>query len=506
MAVLFNEIPGNLRVPFFRAEFQPGGTPFQSIARLLILGQKAAAGSVPANEPVSVRDGQAPQLVGFGSMLHQMDNIVRNIAPVQEVWYGPLDDAGAGVAAQGKITVNSAALPVTYPRSVAFYFAGRRYRILVATTDTEDDVATKVDATIMADSYRPADSTINGVNANEVDLTARWKGTTGNTARLEYGIEVNGDDPLAYSLFTFTQMTGGAGDPEIDTILGNLAGEEFDWICAPYSDGINVGHALDYLNDSSGAWSWLRQTYGHYLTVHYGDYATVQAFGLAQNSNHISTLPGYMFESPSWDYTAALGALAAKHLQSAPELSRPLQTLEMRGIKGPRKVSDRFGDAERQALYYDGISGVMHSRIGQVQLERVITMYRLNAWGDPDATYLDLNTMAQSMFGIRFLRQKITNTYPRVALAGDDAEPSPNVARPIDIRNTLIHGYEELCSPTYSVFENPGLFADSLVVERNGQDANRVDAYLPLDHVNQLRIMAVAAANFMQREAALLAA
>jgi len=39
MPVLFDNIPGNVRVPFFYAEFRPGGTPYQSNARLLLFGQ-----------------------------------------------------------------------------------------------------------------------------------------------------------------------------------------------------------------------------------------------------------------------------------------------------------------------------------------------------------------------------------------------------------------------------------------------------------------------------------
>ena len=498
MAVLFNQIPGNLRVPFFRAEFQPGGTPYQSIARLLLVGQKLSGGSATANVPVSFRAGEAASLFGRGSMLHAMDSVARSIAPVQEIWALPLDDAAAGVAATGKITVQSAAFPLTQPRSIAFYVAGQRYIVLCLTSDDEDTFAAKVKGVLDQNTAAPFTAAVNGSNANEVDLTCRWKGATGNSLRLEHGLST--DDPTGAEIFSFTQFANGAGDPEIDTGLANLGDEEFDWICGPYSDATNLGHVGDYMNDSSGTWSYIKQTYGHYLTVANLAYVGLQTLGNGLNSQHYSILPVHKFESPSWLSAAALGALVAKHLQSAPELSRPLQTLEMMGIRGPRDLTARLREGDRQALYYDGISGVRYSRTGEVQLERVTTTYQTNLWGDPDATYLDLNTMAQSMFGIRFLRQKITNTYPRSALAGDEAPASPNVARPIDIKQTLIHGYEQLCSPALSVFERPDLFAASLVVERNNIDPNRVDAFLPLDHVNQLRIMAVAAVNYMQRE------
>ena len=59
--MIFNNIPGNVRVPFFYAEFQSGGTPYSQNARLLLIGQKLASGSATANQPVLVRDGSAAE-------------------------------------------------------------------------------------------------------------------------------------------------------------------------------------------------------------------------------------------------------------------------------------------------------------------------------------------------------------------------------------------------------------------------------------------------------------
>ena len=109
--VLFDNIPGNIRVPFFKAEFRPGGTPYQSNARLLLVGQKLASGAATANVPVLVTDNAVGALFGEYSMLADMVRSARANAPVQEIWALPLDDAAAGVKATGKITVSGA--PVT---------------------------------------------------------------------------------------------------------------------------------------------------------------------------------------------------------------------------------------------------------------------------------------------------------------------------------------------------------------------------------------------------------
>lgn len=138
----------------------------------------------------------------------------------------------------------------------------------------------------------------------------------------------------------------------------------------------------------------------------------------------------------------------------------------------------------------------MH-RDGSVRIERLITTYQTNAWGDADATYLDVNTMAQSMYGIRYIRQKLTNHHGRKALADANPGRNPGIVTAADIRVSIIHAYEDLVA--LGVFENPELFARDVVVERDLIDANRINCSLPLDHVNQLRILAAAAVNYMQR-------
>ncbi|MGE3918938.1 MAG: hypothetical protein AB7F78_24895, partial [Hyphomicrobiaceae bacterium] len=61
-----------------------------------------------------------------------------------------------------------------------------------------------------------------------------------------------------------------------------------------------------------------------------------------------------------------------------------------------------------------------------------------------------------------------------------------------------IHDYRRMAA--LAVVENPELFAESLIVERSAQDANRVDAYLPVDVANQLRIFAANTTIYLQRQ------
>lgn len=497
MGVLFNNIPGNIRVPLFYAEFQPGGTPYQQNARLLLVGQKLSGGAATANTPILVRDGAAAALFGAHSMLAVMCQIARKNAPLQEIWALPLADDGSGVAATGTITVSAPSL--TQATTLTIYIAGRRIRIPVLTSDSRTTVATALTAAINAQPGLPLTAAVNGTTAYQIDLTARHKGTLGNVVEIEKGVYAE-DGPLASTLLTIVGMANGAADPDMQTALNNLGDDEFDWIASPYADTTNIGRASDLLNDVSGRWSWAKQIYGHYLCTHPGSVGSLQTLGAGLNTQHVSVFPCRKFLSGPHEVAAAVGAVMAAHLQDAPELSRPLQTLPLLGIVGPRLMADRLTLSDKQTLYYTGISGYHVRRDGTVAIDRIVTTYRSNTWGDPDWTYLDVETMAQAMFGIRYIRTDITSKHARQALASDNPGRLPQIVTPLDIKNTIIHAYSKLVRDE-GVFENLEAFTQSLVVERDESDPNRINVGMSLDHVNQLRIVAAAAVNYMQLNA-----
>lgn len=499
--VLFDNIPQNIRVPFFYGEFRPGGTPYSSQSRLLLLGQKLVGGNAAANAPILVTDTAVDALFGAGSMLSAMYRTARLNAPAHEIWALPLADADAGVAATGTLTITDPAL--TQAQTYTIYIAGERIRIPVLTTDDEDTVAAALAAAINATPHLPVTAAV-GADPNEhvVTLTARHKGTLGNAIMIDFGT-ITEDGMLARTITAVVAMGSGAGDPDLTTPFASLGDQEYDWIASPYGDSAALGDASDLLNDINGRWSWAKQLYGHYIAVNTSTVGDLSTLGNGRNDPHASIFPCRKFRSPPWLVAAAVGARAARHLSapgSSAELSRPLQTLELAGIKGPLAQADILKLSEKQTLLYDGISTYFVTRDGKVCIERLITTYQSNAWGDADATYLDVNTMAQSMFGIRHLRGKMTSTHGRKALASSNPSRNPGIVTPKDIRDTLVHGYQELVD--LGVFEDAELFARDIVVERDQTDANRINAYLPLDHVNQLRILAVAAVNHMQRAAA----
>lgn len=591
MAIQFNQIPGNRRVPFVSIEFNAGQAPYQSIARLLLMGQKTAAGNAVANQPILVT-GSEDALFGVGSMLACMYKTARQNAPLQEIWCLPLDDAEGAAKAAGTIKV-SGAFPVNVAGTVVLYANGSRVAVPVTTVSTPQTVAAgivseindcdcagltavlsanavKATATATFAGTATADgtvsSTIDGVTysaavvngdtaaqvatkfaaainsaggtqvtavaagavvtmtaktgsavpngwttsgtstatgitntttgfAGGVDpvvtLTAVNAGTLGNTIRVETRLYPD-DGSYADALLTITQPTGGATDPSITDALAGLGDELWDWIGMPYAQSAYLAEIETWLD---ARWHPNSQVYGHAITTYVGSAGATQAFTSARNNWHTSVMPIYNAPNASFLWTAAIAAKAAQHLQAAPELSRPLQTVVLEGILPPKQIGDRWSNVQRQSFYFAGASGY-HVENGQVQIDRLITTYQKNAWGQPDQSYLDVNLPAQLMYGSRALIAYLTQTYPRAALVDSNPRGLQGFATVEDIRNAIVHQYKYLVS--VGVFENAELFEELLIVERNVTDPNRVDVYLPLDVVNQLRVLAINATSYLQ--------
>jgi len=491
MPVQFNNIPANARVPLFWAEINAAQANYQSNARLLLIGQMLPTGTALANEPIQIISNSAG-MFGSGSMLADMYSFVPNNAPLQETWALPLLDLAAGVAAAGSILVTGV---VTTPANFSLWIGGQQVTVGVAATDTTAGIAAKIVAAINAISTICVVASVDGTTASQVDLVAKHKGTAGNSIRVETNL-YGTDGPVSSQILTITQPIGGSGDPVIATALANLGDEEFDFIAAPYGDAVSLAAIQSFLDGVAGRWSPIQQLYGSYVCVRNDAPAALTVFGKTRNDPHTSIVGSYNSPSPSWQWAAALGARMAAHLQDAPELSRPLQTLPLIGILPPKLTSDRPNKTTRQSFYYAGISSYSVDRAGNVLIDRVVTTYQTNAYGSPDPSWLSVNTLAQNVFAIRYLRAKVTGQWGRAALMDSNPGNIQGVATADDIRATILHGYLEL-NTIYGVVDNFEVFKALLIVERDQSDANRINVYLPMQAVGQLDIIAVNATSYL---------
>ncbi|MGE3916830.1 MAG: hypothetical protein AB7F78_14155, partial [Hyphomicrobiaceae bacterium] len=224
--------------------------------------------------------------------------------------------------------------------TVSLWIGDIRVQSIAYSSDTGPTLAARLVAAINGTQRCPVTAAIAGGSTHQINLTARHKGTAGNTVILDtdyYGTE----GPTAGVLFRITQMSGGTGDPDFTNALATLADDEYDWICGPYTDPVTLGQIETLLNNVSGRWSPYQQLYGHYTAVVWKNLSNSMTFGASRNSELESLFHVYQAATPIWGWVGALGGRIAAHLSEPPELSRPLQSLPLIGCLPPKSPANR---------------------------------------------------------------------------------------------------------------------------------------------------------------------
>lgn len=484
----FKNIPQNLRTPLFYAEVDNSrANTAAEIQRTLILGQKTTGGTGTADTAnLCSGSNDAATLAGVNSMLAAHVAAYRLNDTAGELWIGLLaDDAGA-TAATGTVTFGGAP---TANGSFFFYLGGVRYVLPVLTTSTSAQLATALAALVNADLTCPFTA---AAAAAVVTFTADSKGPLGN----DYPMFVSffglpGGEPLVPGLTaTLVQMSAGATTPSLANLLVGLGDKSFDFIVCPYNDTATLDALKVFLNDATGRWSYAQQTYGHVFSTKVGTLSGLVTFGSARNDQHASCLGANGCPQPMHIWAAMYAGASAASLRIDP--ARPLQTLVLEGAIAPT-LPNRFVLADRNTLLYNGISTYTVADDGTVAIENVITTYQKNSFGSADDSYLQIETLFNLMFQLRYLRTRITSKFPRMKLA-DNGTPfgaGSAIVTPNIVRAELISAYGDL--ETLGLAQDADVFTSELIVQRNALNPNRLDILFPTILIDQLRILAVLA-------------
>ena len=502
MAVSFSHIPANIRVPLFYAEVSnelAGHLSMQQPA--LIIGPVTDdADPDILNMPVLMGStSMGYELFGAGSVLADMVNSYRQNDTFGELWAIPTGAGDGAVAAHGRLDIEGTA---TGGGTLPFYIGGDLYRVGVAPGATAMSVAEALAGTIHDDPFGLTDPEAStGValpspDAASIELTAKQAGEIGNqiSLRAAWRRLAAGEQVPPGLTLTIHEMEDGAGVPDIKPALAAMGDDVYDYCAQPWTDGATLDAVQQAMDDSTGRWAWDRQVYGHFFTSKMGRVGELAEFGPSRNDPH-NTVHGFApSPSPSWRRAAALTAEAASALRIDP--ARPLQTLPLLGVLAPDR-KEKFTIGQRQTLLYRGIA-VEDDVGGQVRINRCITTYQRNAWGQPDPSWLDVTTPATVQYFIRFMRQRILQKFPRHKLADDGTVfgPGQAVVTPRIIKAELVAAYLEMVEA--GIVENVDSFQELLIVERDANDPNRINVLASPDLVNQLRVLGMLVAFRLQ--------
>lgn len=481
--ISFNQIPINLRVPGAYLEMDNTkanrGLPGMP-SRILVLGQKLATGTQAANTPVKILDEAAAETAfGRGSMLHLMFKALKAQNSWTETYAIALDDAAAANAAAGSVTFGGA---VTGAGTLNLYLAGQRIRVGVAVGDAPAAIATAVAAAITATTDLSVTGVVNGVTAEQVDITARNKGVAGNDIDLR--VNYNFGEALPAGLTsTFVAMAGGTSNPDLTDAIAAFGDTWYTSIAMPYTDAANLLLLETELTTRFGPMVMMD---GRAYAAATGSHGTLTTLGNSRNSEHLSIMCATGSPSAPWAWAAAYAGVAEYNLHNDP--ARPLQTLPL-GVLPPADA-DRFTLEERNLLLWDGMATFKVDDGGRVLIERAITTYETNVNGIDDPSYLDVNTLATLAYLRYSVSAVILSKYPRHKLADDGTEYGAGqaIVTPNVIRAELISLFKDW--ELAGLAEGIDQFKADLIVERDAGDVNRINAIIPPDVINQFRVFA----------------
>ena len=494
--ISFNEIPGagDLRVPLAYIEFDNSnavtGTP-QPRQRVLMFGQRATkdgqpVGSAINDQPLRIYSAsQASAAFGQGSMMHLMCQSFLDINRTAELWCIPQGDGSGAEAAT--INLNGTA---TGSGVLVTYVGGTRLAVSVLAEDTGAQIADALAELINGTSDLPVTAKVvpdaggdDGDDTHaDIVLTAKFAGRSAPTdVRWNY---YSGEALPGGINASVTYPAGATDNPSIAAAVANMGEQQYKYIVMPYLDEPNLNLLRTELKDR---WGPVNQADGFAVTSYHGTLGGLTDFGLSRNDHLICCLGVPATPQPQYVWCASLCAVAAASLTIDP--ARPLQTLTIPGLMPP-ELKDRFTWAERNSLLFDGISTFTVNDGGEVQIERLITMYRTNSYGDPDPSYLDVNTIATLSYLRYSTRVRITQKFPRHKLADDGSNFAPGqaVVTPSIIRTELLALFQEW--ELAGLVEDFDTYKDELLVTRSSSDRNRVDVLAGPNLINQFRIFA----------------
>ena len=465
-AIQFDNIPASIRKPGKYFEFNTAlavRTLAANLQSMLIVAQRLATGSVEELVPTKIfSDTEAAGYFGNGSDAHLMARAAITANPYLDLTICALDDAATATAATGSETVGG---PATGPGSYKLYLANKLIEVGISSGDTAAEIAVSLVAEAANYGDLPVTLAVNGATPEQIDITAKQKGTTGNQVSIVHVISAGGVTG------TTVAMSGGAVDPDTTTAFAVVFGEQYHFIAIPYVDQTAVTALREHLDDVSGP---LEQRPGRGVSAQTGPLATATTLAGQINSGRISLPHLRGTRSSAMAVAAAYGAVGAYEEDPA----RPWNTLALDGIHAPA-IADRLSRTEQEAELHNGVTPLEVGPGEVVQIVRAISTYTKDAQGITDISLLDFTTIGTLDYVRKACRERVALRFPRSKLSS---------RTPAKVRTEILDVLYKL--EQLEIVEEVDANKDGVIVQKNLQDPNRLDAKIPTDIVNGLHVFA----------------
>ena len=461
MTIPFSQIPSALRVPGSYNEIDNSlAGASTGLKNVLLLGYKSSNGGADTNKVTSIGSvNDAGAKLGEGSMLFAMAKAYLEQNPFTNLFALPVaEPKGSATAASLTLTVAGTA---TVTGTLSFVLNGKTFEVSVADTNTATQVGDAVVSVVNMAASLGLEATN---NSGAVKISYIHKGS------IHPNITITGIQSTASGITaTPGSLVAGTGEPDLATSLAGLDGTHYHYFINPFDDDTNMKTLSDELERRYSA---MVQLGARAFMAKSGTADELKSWAGNQNSPHISTLGIDIPTQASFCVASVYAAHTISQLSNDP--SQPLNGLKLTGLETPK---ESFAFEVRGNLLFKGISTFKTAVDGSVYLERPITLYTLDADGNADSSYLDIQVpeTLDAMRGERnALIQKRFKGY-KLSKDGATFAPGTKVMTPIAFKAFLLDLYKRVFMEERAFVEDYDHYKESLIVEVGASDKSRLD-------------------------------
>lgn len=433
--------------------------------RLLLVGHKLPAGNLAVNLLVTVStESDAVLRFGEGSQLVAMWRAAKANAD-----YGLTIDclaiatAGGAAAAQTTLALTNTAGPTAgllQNGEVPIYIGGVRVAVPVTTTDTQATVATKLINAVNALVQLPVTAAATA-NPNEVRLTCKWGGPSGNDVDVRNLYFFDDRMPQGLSITT-PAMTGGSGNADLTPMVTAMAGYRATEIVCPFTDSTTMA-LLEA--EMAARWAATNMQDGQVVNCVRGTEGALTTWFAARNSPHVHTIAVTKDATNPWETAAMAGARIESMALIDPAVPHTGQPLA--GYRGPSAGNHWTVDQMNNLLVMGG-SPLAIAPDYSGSLLRMVTNYDQTVTGAPDRSMAELCWIKTMSYYRWYHVTEFQTKYSGFKVAQYQTEPI--VGQEI----MTVDLVEEIMLGLYQTFIDAGLcqnmafYRDTLAVEIDG--------------------------------------
>lgn len=336
-------LPSGVRRPGAFSEFKFNAALQLALSqlRVVIVAEKAAAGTAVADTPIQVFDeDDADTKAGQGSFAalgcRKAFEQGKLMGAMPEVWLAPLTEPGAGAKATQTITTT---VTTAQQGDLVLRIAGRTINVPISAGDAQNTIATAIKNAIDANK-RILPGTA-GVAANVVTFTIATKGVNGNDVAYEVVKAPGGVTVICAA------GVAGTGAAVITTAVQALYDKRYHAACFANHTTVDIATLF---TERSAAWGFNQQNYRFFFLGERGSLGTAQTLQAA--ANDFGIVIGSYEGTPSLPIEIAVCDAFAEFASEAPNVNMDGQIVALYPCSG----SNTYGTSEIESALNGGVT------------------------------------------------------------------------------------------------------------------------------------------------------